>query len=345
MRQPDKVLASLRSFVIFVFLFSIMQLPPSQFRIIRDALESLMRRFASLTETVDKRGSETVTGINNQTEVQNKAGEEIQRQISSLAIPQAEREASESNQERRQAENRRLQRFVIWVNAATAVFTLLAFIAAAHYASIAGDQLKEMRRTNCLTQKALANSDTALKQTLEKMQGQIDATNDYSVVAAGAYLTSYGAHIDTNSKSFYVNVLNIGHLSADGEMTIFEMTVDRGEQTKFTVGFPIGKKLDGYWTRSTFLGATYATPPIIRNPLPNFSQDDYVQGKIAVIVSGELTYRDGFPKTPAHTVPFCWISFENLQTHQQDGIPCEEQRMTARIKRAIGFPNSKMPEP
>ena len=301
-------------------------------------LKALVDALSAIQETIQNY-AQAIHAANEGKEQQEEVGKKWRDEILT------EYKKAEGNRTTSDERQYSVQNSLRWATWCAFIAAVAAAYGAFHYASIAADQLTEMRRTNCLTQKALANSDNALKQTLGKMQGQIDATNNYSVVAAGAYLTAYGAHVDANSKSVFVNVLNIGHLAADGEMTFFEMIVNRGEQTKFTVGFPIGKMLDGYWATSTFLAATYVNPPLIRYPLPKFSPPDYAQGKMAVIVSGKVTYRDGFPQTSAHTIPYCWISFQNLQTNQQDGIPCDEQRMTARIKKAIGFPSGKMPEP
>jgi hypothetical protein len=305
-------------------------------------IETLRSKLSEIKEATDKHES----AIRDASKAEQENRDEIPRIIGRIATAVEASNADVPAYEKTQRKKEyRLYWWSLLAASITAVSTTVAFIAAFHYARIAGDQLKEMRRTNCLTQKALANSDAALKQTLDKMQGQIDATNNYSVVAAGAYLTTMSTHVDGNLNTVFVGVTNIGHLAAVGKITIFEMTVSRGKTTKYTVGFPIGNKLDGYWSEATFRDATYASPPLIRFPLPGFTQGDYSQGKIAVITSGTLVYNDGFPTTPERTAPFCWINFQNLHTSQQDVISCDEMRITGRIKKAIAFPRNKVSQP
>lgn len=172
-----------------------------------------------------------------------------------------------------------------------------------------------------------------------------DATNNALIVSEGAYLSLEGVHVDSDRKAAMVSAINIGHLPADGFLTIFEMTVKRGEQTKYTVGFPMGEPIEGHWSEPHFTGATYTSPPLAWTPLPDFVQADYSQGKTAVIISGNFSYSDGFPGTPKRAATFCYINFFDMQIHQQNAVSCDEGRMTARIKRYIKFPGTRVDQP
>jgi hypothetical protein len=172
-----------------------------------------------------------------------------------------------------------------------------------------------------------------------------DATNNALIVSEGAYLSALGVRVDNDRKAAMVSAVNIGHLPADGTLTIFEMMVRRGEQAKYAVGFPIGEPIEGHWSESRFTNVTYTSPPMLWTPLPSFAQAEYAQGKTAVVISGNFSYNDGFPSTPKRTAGFCYINFFDLQIHQQNAVSCDVERMTARIKRYIRFPKNGVDQP
>ena len=110
---------------------------------------------------------EHVRGARDASEAANRTREEIPARLADLRVPADER-----------AEARALLRKQHWQQVLLTWGTWLAFIAAAFYAGVAAFQLREFRRTNDLTQQALASSGDALSKTLTKMQGQIDATGE-----------------------------------------------------------------------------------------------------------------------------------------------------------------------
>jgi hypothetical protein len=123
-----------------------MYLRPHQFRVFKELLDSLGKRLRSLEEIIS-RGGEAISGIRDEKKADQKIQEEISKQISLLSIPKEEREANNANQERRQRDNRRIQR---WINRGTwftGICTLLAFAAAAYYAFQARKQSVTMEKT------------------------------------------------------------------------------------------------------------------------------------------------------------------------------------------------------
>jgi len=66
----------------------------------------------------------------------------------------------------------------MWANVVLAIAAISAFF-------FYWRQLGEMKRTNNLTQAALNSSDNSLSKTLEKMQAQVEATNNLYAAAVG----------------------------------------------------------------------------------------------------------------------------------------------------------------
>jgi hypothetical protein len=206
-------------------------------------------------------------------------------------------------------------------------------------------QWLQIRYTNTLTARALDGSATTLRETLGKMQLQVDATNNWAVAANAGLLTVNGIHVDANLKTLMIGALNIGHLPASGNLAVYELTVKRGKDTEYTVGFPIGDKLEGHWSEIPFTNVTYASPQLLNTRLPSINAPDYSAGQIGVVASGRISYNDGFPTTPRRTTDFCYISFFDLHTQQQSNAPCDASAMTERIKRVIRFPGNKVDTP
>lgn len=185
-----------------------------------------------------------------------------------------------------------------------------------------------------------------LNKQARNFHASAEATQNSIVVSEQAYLIPAGANIDESLRALMVSVLNIGHLPAiKGKMRLFEMTVARGTENSYAVGFPIGKEIEGHWSEWNIPETTYVTPPMLWTPLPGFSREAFTQHKIGVLVSGRLSYNDGFRGTPRRNVPFCYLVFYDSKRLATNSIACDEIQMTERIKKAIHFPNNMISHP
>ena len=166
-----------------------MPLPPSQFKTLRALLDSIREALKTLADAIRESSRETITSISNQTKAQKEGQDEVARQVSLVPIPKHERDATEAQQERRHGEHQGLQRLLVLTSAATALFTFLAFGAAAYYAHEAHQQSVTLEKTYC------------------EIQKQTRASQDATVAAQNA-LTQSENHFRLDERPYLAQTIN-----------------------------------------------------------------------------------------------------------------------------------------
>jgi hypothetical protein len=144
-------------------------------------------------------------------ETANQTRKEIPARLAELRIPAEERAKNDAYRDKAH----RQQVWLTWG-------TWLAFIAAAVYAGIAARQLHELRRTNNLTQQALGKSDSALSETLDKMQAQVDATHALASHAddqVTALRRSADAAENANRPYIGISGIDVFFIKSNGDQT------------------------------------------------------------------------------------------------------------------------------
>ena len=307
---------------------------PSQ---LKRLLETMRAQFGAVEKAIQEHTAST----NQAEETRREEWRQIPGIVSTIVDSKDKAQAESTRQE--QEERKTEQQPLIDSQVRIAKWTKRACLAAVAYGAVAFWQA-------CLMRQSIRENADGLNQTLCRMQEQInqtkrlaDSTSDSIVLSQRAYLVPLGANIDNSLKAVMLSVVNIGHLpSADGTMTIFEMTFNKGTETRATVGIPIGKIVEGHWSQWTFANISYASPPMLWTPLPSYNQEDFSQQKSGVVVSGDFSYRDGFDTTPKRTTPFCYIVFYDSQRHGVNSVSCDAENMSERIKKAIGFPKNRL---
>jgi len=179
-------------------------------------------------------------------------------------------------------------------------------------------QLEEMRHTNELTQQALSGNAETLRQTLAKMQSQVDATNGLTTeaqkqtpgiikqataaetaaniardtlhVSQRAYLTVPTPTVDPDRKIFSIMILNEGHMPSGPVHAIFNEAMI-SVINLLSAHADVKNASEKHWTDTPIHEIFQQTHHDIGVVLPELDRDAYKSGHQIIVVTGFVTFR------------------------------------------------------
>lgn len=308
-------------------------------------VEIIRSDFASITNLIQKHiravHDEEETNRNEQKEAQNR----IESKLSAIAV---------SPDEKREAKTYRKANLAI--QAALACFTLGAFLAASVYGALAYLQWQTMNETyieiqqqtqaareNVVTEEeALAQNQFQDIQTLRQMQAQSGAARSGASTAKEALEVSERAYVSTGvpypnwqTKALNIPIENKGHIpSGPIKILVFESTTITTPHAPdppsyFTYACWHRIKLDTLYMGPSLIsisvGARYFDPDKVRAGLESFQ---------SVV---DISYNDGFPRTPARHWQACQVGIANNGSVVSN--PCFMANEAEQIIELSGYPN------
>jgi len=192
-----------------------------------------------------------------------------------------------------------LQRGLFWVALFAAVSAAAAAAGALYYAGIANGQLTEMRTTNDLTKRALGNGDESLKQTLAKMQGQIDETGK---------LSDQTSRLGDAANTANINAVNADRPWMGGYIQVNNFAV--GKMPVITIVFSNSGKRPARITLVRYRAMLY--PHFPDDPDKEYGDFD-IANSTAIAVPGQPI---GIPSSQA--APIDQVIFDELNQHPKD---------------------------
>ncbi|MGF7181445.1 hypothetical protein [Tunturiibacter psychrotolerans] len=153
--------------------------------------------------------------------------------------------------------------------------------------------------------KSSADISLGVNSAVDKLGAQADATKsaaetskDALHISERAYLQTTGEVLDVPNKRIKFIIVNTGHIPP-GHLTgtIHESTLDISDIQHSRV-------IEMHWTEDQSESLVSGGTAVNVN-VPKFDEVATKAGRQQVIVTGKITYNDGFPNTKAKEWPFC----------------------------------------
>jgi hypothetical protein len=242
-------------------------------------------------------------------------------------------------------------------------------------------QWAQLRWTNRLTRDALKDNGTSLQATLNKMQGQTDATNRLYAEAqkqtssAGTMATNSGRQAAateraaTAAKSAADTAKDTLHMSEGANLVVNAPKVDLLEKSirlpvqnigrlparevvivahEATIDYatwtsPIffANAAEIHWHRNREDSITTSDPVEVVIPITNLNSDRLTTGYETIIVVGFMTYSDGFSDTPQQRWDFCFQTQFQTTIKKSLVVGCSAKDYLPRAEQSDGYPSNE----
>jgi hypothetical protein len=156
-------------------------------------------------------------------------------------------------------------------------------------------------------------------------------------VSERAYISVVSPQLDLSKKVTTLQVINSGQLpSGPGDEVIHEATVDTGQ------GLSLPQTVVECHWKTTKLGSLVrGTASSIIIPVPNASQTKLEAGLEVVLVSGYVTYSDGFPEDGTQKLSVCVQTTYHAVEKQLIWINCDPASIIPKMEAMDGYPNNE----
>ncbi len=266
------------------------------------------------------------------------------------------------------------------IKIASFILNCLGFVVLCIYTLYTRAQWLQIRYTNTLTARALDGSDKTLQRTLDKMQGQIDATN--RLYTEAQKLTAQALVMATNSgvqssaskrasraaESAANTAVETLHVTERAYIAIDEPTIDVQQKVVTLPIFNVGHIASGevqvvvhqaitnvtnppsvslpnaivIWQKHHFDSAIPGKHLSILVPFATMRPEILNNGHQAIYVAGTVAANDGFPDTPPQTGTFCFMTkFIPILGHVELS-PCDAASLLPLMEAIDGYPNNEM---
>jgi hypothetical protein len=162
---------------------------------------------------------------------------------------------------------------------------------------------------------AVNKLNTQAQQTRELSQTSKDTLH----ISERAYLEVGIGAFDISGKTLRLPITNSGHIpSGRGKMTVHEETLDMSLFSATHNAFVVER----HWTEDEFNALAPGNPTNDVVTLPNLDGDQFTTGRQKIIVTGVVTYNDGFSGTSEQRWSFCISSDVRLGAQTASLFPC-----------------------
>ena len=241
-------------------------------------------------------------------------------------------------------------------------------------------QWLQIRWTNRLTREALDSNSGTLQRTLDKMQGQIEATNRLyteaqrqtrqdTIMASNsgtqATASKQSAHAAESAANTAVNTL---HVTERAYIAIDEPAINVQQKIITLPVFNVGhiasgavevlvhqavanvtdalapvpaSNASGTWQKHRFQSLTPGKHLSILVPFAMMRAEDLNTGHQAIYIAGTVTANDGFSDTPPERSTFCFSTKLIPVFGHVELAPCDAASLLPLMEKIDGYPNNE----
>jgi len=156
-------------------------------------------------------------------------------------------------------------------------------------------------------------------------------------VSERAYVSVIGPQLDLSKKVTTLLVINSGQLpSGPGDEVIHEATVDIGQSP-----FVSQTVVESHWKTTQLGSLVRGTSEFIIIPVPGISQTKLEAGSEVILISGYVTYTDGFPDDGPQKLSVCVQATYHTVEKQLIWINCDPASIIPKMEATDGYPNNE----
>jgi hypothetical protein len=183
---------------------------------------------------------------------------------------------------------------------------------------------------------------------VKKLDAQAKATQDASRnakdalhVSERAYLVFGDIQFDLANKLITVQVINTGHIpSGHADIVIHEATFN----TTSPADTPqVNQADEKSWRRTPYEQISPTIPARLGVPIPLADIERVKVGKQIILISGFVTYYDGFSGTAQQRQPYCIQTIYHIVAKENLPVICDATYFLPKMEAADGYPNNESP--
>jgi hypothetical protein len=159
-------------------------------------------------------------------------------------------------------------------------------------------------------------------------------------VSERAYMSIGTPTLDVSKGVVTLQLFNTGHIPS-GVVNVWVHEATLAPPPPYGGPHDFKAAVERHWKHHTLPSAPPGNPFGFVVPLPGYSDHKVDTGESTVVISGSVTYNDGFPKDDDQEWPFCMETVYHLVLKQTLWAPCDASVVLKQMEADDGYPNGE----